>query len=431
LHCLVRHLVQVDVFKPLELAVPRVFAQWLLECWPLRPTSRLVEAPFGGPLRRLPLIVIAGLRCLPPASAAIFPVLPAAPASWMAVAVPSIPCHAANPRVKDKNGAVCRRGKIINVPCQTGAMGFLSRLSLKSRIAIALALALAFILAITGNLAMAAFFAIFIPFVALALFIRTGALLRTGQPNPPSWLFSMPMELVSSLLSFAPATPAAVPLPPEPGNLKGLVEYLLWKVKLFVILLYYPAAFFILLKSMGGQVCFLGLVYSIASWIAVIPHEFGHFVVLIAMGISPIGGARHSLIFIGTLSGTVFYTVPPLLLAAYYLFKKDAIATGAYLAFLAVALASMAAYVGTTSAEVDRYGGPDDLDKAGFHHDWYLMLSYLDSLESADWLSSIFQNAAVATAAVSFAFLAAWAFLNAKAALGKYAGPLPPPSVAK
>jgi hypothetical protein len=190
----------------------------------------------------------------------------------------------------------------------------------------------------------------------------------------------------------------------------GPVTYFLRVLKPCMVAVFCPAAVFLLFS--GG---FIGMAWLfLANAVTSVPHEAGHFTInglMMVFGILRIQYDLPFWMFVLAAAGTVGYTLPPILLATYYIYKKDALGVGAYLGFLAVSLNNMSSYVSwTLTADYmqNRLGTIYDMS----HHDWYAMLTYLNALDKVQMLQTIFHYASYLAAILSLAMLAAFVYLK-------------------
>jgi hypothetical protein len=202
-------------------------------------------------------------------------------------------------------------------------------------------------------------------------------------------------------------------LPEEPGSL----GYYLKMLKPTIVIFFYPAALFVLIPDLIASNFFFWAIWMAAKGATLAPYEVCHFIFFGLTAISSLlrlGFLEGFFTLAGAFACAVAYAGLPLILAARYVSRKDALGAGAYLSFLAVALHNLSSYVGVTAWQAEYYSGPDGLLRASMQHDWYSLLSFIGAPDSYPRLFYAFQFLADAAAVLALALLAIFIFLKIK-----------------
>jgi hypothetical protein len=146
------------------------------------------------------------------------------------------------------------------------------------------------------------------------------------------------------------------------------------------------------------------LTYSRGGWIPILSafdlgvHESGHLLTMWAPAL------------LCSLAGSLLQVAAPLLLGAYFWWRRDQLAVIVMVAWAAENLHNVSVYIGDAQAMILPLFGDDG---SGAGHDWHNILLALDALEATDQLALVVKTASIILFVVALG-LAALGFTRAR-----------------
>ena len=156
----------------------------------------------------------------------------------------------------------------------------------------------------------------------------------------------------------------------------------------------------------GVTVLLAWLTYSRGGWIPILSafdlgvHEFGHLLTMWAPAL------------LCSLAGSLLQVGAPLLLGAYFWWRRDQLAVILMVAWAAENLHNVSVYIGDAQAMILPLFGDDG---SGAGHDWHNILLALNALEATDQLALVVRTASVILFVVALG-LAALGFSRSRGA---------------